>query len=225
VHPALVHRRHAQQPALTGGLVARGQRVVARRGHHDHPGVERAVDRLVEPLGRGAAAQREVDHVGALGDGLVDARDHVGVLALAPRVEHPDREHLGPRSDPEHADAVAGVGDHGPGHVRAVALAVLPERPRRSIRDVLRVLVVVHVVVSGHQPALEVGVAEVGAGVEHRHRGAAAGGHAMRPRCLDHAHAPQVGAHGIALAHRRGGSHEQGHEGCQQAPAPHHERV
>ena len=91
-----------------------------------HGGVERVAAHRADQ--RDVAAEREVDHVGAVRARVVDAlRDRVGAPA-AVVVEHPHRQDRRARRHALDADPVPADGADDPAHVGAVAVAVLRRR-------------------------------------------------------------------------------------------------
>ena len=125
------------------------------------------MDRAALDLRRVGRAERRVDHAHAAVARVGERGGDVGGAPAAGGVQHAQRHDLRLRSDADDAGAVLGRGDRA-GDVRAVAVGVL------------RVGVVVDEVVAGHEPAGEVRMAEVDAGVDDRdgHARAARG----RPR-------------------------------------------
>ena len=114
--------------ADVGHLVARA--VVAGRSHCNDAGIGGAEESLLDRIGEGgAAADREVDHVDAVSDGLLNGRHAVAnVAAVAPADGHAGVD-IGPahlvgseacaRGDARHLADV----DAGHGHVHAVVAA------------------------------------------------------------------------------------------------------
>ncbi len=102
-------RQHAGLPGRIPDLGGRRGGQVAGAGDHHHVPGEGVVERRGQGRAVAAAAERQVDHPGAvvhrpahpLGD---DERVVVAVLG----VEHPDREDLGVRRQPHHAPVVVG---------------------------------------------------------------------------------------------------------------------
>ena len=121
--------------------------VVAGRDHRDgalRPGVlDGVAERAAEHALERAAAEAEVDDVGAVVGGPPDPGGHVvggpggraGAAAVAAVLEHADRQEAGVGRHAGDAPAVVGGGQRDAGHVGAVAVVVLARaRARRRRR-------------------------------------------------------------------------------------------
>ena len=126
---------------------------------------EGAPERALE----GAAAEREVDDVGAVVGGPADAGRHVSggarrraaAVAVAGVREHPDHDELGVGGHAGHPAVVVGGGGRDAGHVGAVAVVVLGRAAAAP-----GVAVGADAAGRGDDLAGEVLVAEVDAGVD-----------------------------------------------------------
>src|SRR5690606_35718126 len=116
--------------ALVGGRIeGAAVAVVAGGGNDDHAALSRLMDQFLLGIGPATAAQAEIDDVGAAfrpaaavvgqPDGVAACLLHVvtGGAALA---EHAQRHDAGAPGNAGDADAVAGSGSDGAGHMRAV---------------------------------------------------------------------------------------------------------
>ena len=153
----------------------------------------------------------------------LEREQRVGDISAAVGAEELDREELDPPVDPGDAGRVAGDGTDGAGHVRAMAIVVLPAQDTRAIHA----RVAVRPGRVGVEVAREVGVSEVDAAVDDGHDHVARIGvpRAPRRRGADLHHVPlgaperiarehvggaDVGAHPVApdgLRHRESARH------------------
>ncbi len=164
----LVGRGDAHHAAVAGRVDPGGRAVVAVGRDDDHvvgPGV---VDGQLEGRRVAGVAEGHQDHVRAAVDGGDDAGNDGAVLARAVGAENRDGQHAHTRAaDPRDTRAVVrGRGDDAR-HPGAVAVRIGVHR--RAVDERL----------AGQQPALEVGLLDVRAGVEDGH-GHAARGQAIR---------------------------------------------
>ena len=195
---ALVHGAHAEHLAGERVVLAERQPVVARGRHHHHAVIHGSLyggrHRVLQAeAGSGKRrSEAQVDHVGAVGGGPVDSRRNVGVRPRSAVVQHPDGHDGRAGRDAVHADAVAGICRDDARHVGAVAVAVLRRRVAR------------HEVPAGPDPACQVGMRGVDAGVHHRHRGARAGARRMGRVGVDQVEAPLLRAERIRAGGVRG---------------------
>ena len=161
-HVVLVGGADAHDPTHSGRVGRRRRGVVAGGGNNNHTLRPGPVERILQRLRITRAGEAHQDHVGPMGDRVVDAEDDVEVLTGAGGTEHGDGHyrHTGVSngSDP---DPVTGLRSDDPGQRCAVTVrvgqTVRPIEDRRA----------------GNHVAVDVDVGTVDAGVEHGHdRGA-----------------------------------------------------
>ncbi len=199
-----IHGADTQHLELCGRLLAQRQRVVPR-GEYHHDALGRgAVDRrrelrVAQSEHRQRVAEREVDDVGPVVGGPIDALIDRRSVAAPGGVEHPDRQNLGLGCHALDPEAVVGIGGDDPRHVGAVTVGVRRAPPRADE------------VIPGQELPLKVGVIEAHAGVDHGDNGPAAGDARMGRVGLDHVQTPLI------LAQRRLGERRRGrgqHQRC-----------